>query len=393
MNRFSLRYYGLLIIVFALLIFQTSKSNNSDFPSYALGPEKPKYSLTNHSTKYRKGYSEHYVCVSCPAAHNHASSIIELNSGNLLAVWFGGEREGAKDVSIYQSKYDLIEGKWSPAKAIIDRRAATNQVARYIKKLGNPVVVNNGNNIWIFFVSVGMGGWSGSSINFSRSNDQGRTWSQAQRLVTSPFFNVSTLVRTNPLVLSHGLIGLPAYHEFVGKFGEYLLISPSGQLLDKNRISWGTTSLQPSIVALNKDNFVAFMRNTARRPRKVFSAASKDSGKTWGDRKYIPLPNPDASIAAIMDNKGRLLMALNNSEYSRRDMSLAVSSDNGANWKIVHRFDYLEKKGAEFSYPSLIQAKNGNYHLVYTWHRKRIKHVSFNLAWLEERIAKAKIAK
>jgi len=43
----------------------------------------------------------------------------------------------------------------------------------------------------------------------------------------------------------------------------------------------------------------------------------------------------------------------------------------------------------EFSYPYLIQARNGDFHLVYTWNRSFIKHVRFNRPWLDQQMKKA----
>ena len=39
--------------------------------------------------------------------------------------------------------------------------------------------------------------------------------------------------------------------------------------------------------------------------------------------------------------------------------------------------------GAEFSYPALLQARDGRIHLAYTWRRQGIKHAVFNEAWLD----------
>ena len=36
----------------------------------------------------------------------------------------------------------------------------------------------------------------------------------------------------------------------------------------------------------------------------------------------------------------------------------------------------------QFSYPWLMQTSDGEFHLLYTWHRLGIKHVQFNQAWL-----------
>jgi len=44
--------------------------------------------------------------------------------------------------------------------------------------------------------------------------------------------------------------------------------------------------------------------------------------------------------------------------------------------------------GFEFSYPYLIQVRNGDFHLVYTWNRSFIKHVQFTRTWLDQRMEK-----
>ena len=47
----------------------------------------------------------------------HASTIVETPK-SLVAAWFGGKREGFKDVNIYTSRYE--KGKWSaPALAMV----------------------------------------------------------------------------------------------------------------------------------------------------------------------------------------------------------------------------------------------------------------------------------
>jgi predicted neuraminidase len=60
---------------------------------------------------------------------------------------------------------------------------------------------------------------------------------------------------------------------------------------------------------------------------------------------------------------------------------LAVSNDDGVTW---HRAQTLaEEPGAEFSYPFLLQTSDGLVHVTYTWKRRNIRHVTFNLAWLD----------
>ena len=382
---FDVLYFLVLLAVLGLAL--VNRASYVSFSNLESAPAKPSSSI--NKSGQRPILMQDFVCNPCGVKRVHAPSIVMISPRTLQAVWYGGTREGAKDVSIFGSVYSTRNLSWSPAEVLVDRSGTMEKLGRYIKKLGNPAIAKDHNILSLFFVSVAAGGWSGSSINYQRSEDGGKTWPTYGRLVTSPFFNISTLVRANPITLSNGAVGIPAYHELAGKFSEYLFLSPGGKILDKSRISWGRSTLQPTLIALDGSNVVAYMRNAALHPRKIASANSHDSGRSWGKQHYLSLPNSDASVAAIKDNQGRLLLALNNSIEGRRDMSLAVSMDNGASWMVVNRFDFSEEKDAEFSYPSLIYASDGTYHLVYTWHRKRIKHVSFNQAWLDQRIAEA----
>lgn len=52
-------------------------------------------------------------------------------------------------------------------------------------------------------------------------------------------------------------------------------------------------------------------------------------------------------------------------------MNVAVSSD-GTNWKPVLLLDNEAK--AEFSYPAVIQTRDGLVHIIYTWKRQRLTY-------------------
>jgi len=51
---------------------------------------------------------------------------------------------------------------------------------------------------------------------------------------------------------------------------------------------------------------------------------------------------------------------------------VAVSKD-GIDWKDVLTFD--NDLAGQYSYPAIIQTRDGLIHVVYTYHRKTIKHV------------------
>ena len=103
--------------------------------------------------------------------------------------------------------------------------------------------------LWLFYVSVSLGGWAGSSITMMTSDDDGASWNTPRRLVTSPFINISTLVKGAPFLYADGTMGLPVYHEFVSKFAEILRLDKTGKVIDKQRLAaGGQGTLQPVVL-------------------------------------------------------------------------------------------------------------------------------------------------
>ena len=54
-------------------------------------------------------------------------------------------------------------------------------------------------------------------------------------------------------------------------------------------------------------------------------------------------------------------------------LNVAVSAD-GITWEAAALLEN-DQKGTEFSYPAVIQTKDGLVHITYTWKRKLIRHV------------------
>jgi predicted neuraminidase len=315
----------------------------------------------------------------------HAGTLVERSDGSLLAAWFGGTREGAKDVAIYSAAFDPTVGHWSEPVMVTDRLQSQRELQRYLRKLGNPVLGRDAEGrIWLFYVTVSLGGWATSSVSYKVSEDGGRHWSEARRLVTSPLANLSTLVKGRPLLYRDGSLALPAYHELQGKFGELLRISPSGGVLDKWRMTAGRRAIQPWIVPMGGNEALALMRRAGSSPPRVLLTRSRDAGASWGELSTTSLPNPGAAVAAALRPDGSVLLVFNDREGGRENLSLALSRD-GEQWK---RLAVLEQgeRDAEFSYPYLIHTAAGGYHIAYTWRRERIAHVFFNEAWIEGRL-------
>lgn len=307
----------------------------------------------------------------------------EVKPVTLVAAWFGGTREGAADVSLYQSEW-RTGFDWMPATEMMTRTQAEGQLGRNIRKLGNPLLVSEPGRLHLFFVSVSYGGWAGSAINRADSEDGGKVWSPAQRIVTSPFFNLSTLVRNQGVWLTDGSLGLPIYHEFITKHGEWLRLDPTGRVLAKERMAMPRATLQPAVVALDGQHAVAALRDAGPGENQVQWSETRDAGRTWQAGSARAIPNPNSAVAMIGLKDGSLLMACNPIGGNRNKLALLRSRDQGSTWTLVRMIEESPNDRDEFSYPSLIQDRTGTVHLVYTWMRQGIRHARFTQAWLNQ---------
>jgi predicted neuraminidase len=368
----------------------------------------------------------------------HAASAVELSDGRVRSFWFAGSREGAKDVAIRSAVFDPVQARWSGEQIVVTREQTQRALHRFVAKLGNPVVGRAADgSLRMFYVTVSLGGWAGSSITTMTSHDEGATWSAPQRLVTSPFVNISTLVKSAPFLYSDGTMGVPVYHEFVSKFGELLRLDQHGAVLDKQRLAaGGQGTLQPVVLVQDAQNARVLMRYAgAAAPHQAVTVATQDAGRHWSAPvKSSALRNPDAAVTGVTLPDGRMLAVLNDLEQGRDALSLMLSTDGGATWRELRKLEdqlansaqaneahftgnvqkliaqsdaaatgqlaqYVESTKNtvcnngrcryEFSYPYLIQTASGDLHLVYTWNRTFIKHLWFNQAWLDQQTEQA----
>jgi predicted neuraminidase len=319
----------------------------------------------------------------------HAATIL-LSDNGPIAFWYAGSKEGAADVQIFQAAFNGVE--WGEATPVTSPVKVQEKLFRFIRKVGNPAGFRlKDGRIWLFFVTVSVGGWAGSSLNLIESADNGQTWSDPKRLITSPFLNISTLVRNQPFYYTDGTIGLPVYHEFLGKFGEILRLDSTGEILGKQRLSKGRDALQPAIVATTDMHAIGLLRYAGKPPMRLLQVTSDDGGNSWTQPTKLDLPNPNAATTAISIGDGKILAVLNNAAQGRNDMSLAVSTA-GTDWQVFHTLELVDASPIsheyEFSYPALLRDNSGMYHLLYSWNHKYIKHTRFNEAWLRTMLSR-----
>jgi predicted neuraminidase len=322
------------------------------------------------------------------AASVHAASLIALKDGAVRAFWFAGSREGAPDVVINSAVYDTHSATWSAPTVVIDRLGAQSGLSRYIAKIGNPVPSRMADGrMQLFFVTVSIGGWAGSSISTMMSDDEGLTWGRPQRLISSPLFNLSTLVKSPALQFADGRLGLPAYHEWIGRFGEFLRIE-AAQVIDKRRMSSGRGAIQPVVFVNDPQSANALFRQTRSSglAKQIPISQTNNAGQTWQAAEDLSIANPNSAVAGLTLKNGVRLLALNNIEAGRYRLVLLMKSAQSEQWQVVRVVEDDEAlpngQRKEFSYPYLISVNGDDAHLAYTWDRKKIRHVYFSPAWL-----------
>lgn len=354
----------------------------------------------------------------------HAASMVELPDGRLRAFWFAGSREGAADVAIHSAVFDPETGIWSDETPVVTRQQLIEQWGRHVRKLGNAVpVLDSDGTMRLFLVAVSFGGWAASRLVVMESADHGQTWQFAKALGTTPFLNISTLVKTPPVHYSDGTIGLPVYHEMVGKFGELLRLDEDNRVMGKARIGHGRKAIQPLVLVDDAQHAAAFLRNeNSPNNGKLYQSFSQDGGWTWSELEYAPLDNPSSALGGVSVKPGHWLVATNCNSVERDDLCIRETRDSGESWhrrwmfhdrqawrgksllpslfmdlvddevdsslrveapqRLLRRVKFNECKnrqcGFQYDYPYMVQTRNGDLHVLYTWNKSAIRH-----AWLK----------
>ena len=111
----------------------------------------------------------------------------------------------------------------------------------------------------------------------------------------------------------------------------------------------------------------------------IMSITTMDGGTHWSNLTKTNLPNPNSGIDAVTLKNGKHILVYNPTTkkgLDRGELVIAISPE-GKNWKTIHTLE--KEEGAEFSYPAVIQSKDGFIHITYTWKRKKIKHIILSL--------------
>lgn len=336
--------------------------------------------IPDESAFFASHFLEHLPAI----PYVHCPSICTTPNGGMLCVWYAGSGEGKKDVQIWGADASVSGSdiSWGPPRVLMSRQKAMRDLDRFVRTVGNAIVFpDDQGRVWLVFVTVAVGGWSGSSLNACCSLDSGATWQPSRRLSLSPLMNMSELVRAAPVSLESGNVGIPMYHEAIRKFPEMLWVRfDRGRLkVTKTRMCGGDEFLQPAIVPMDGSHALAYLRDGSA-AHQVFVQQTNDCGQAWSVPVPLSLPNPNSSVAAVRLSTGEVLMAMNNSSTNRENMTLIISPNGIDHWNSISILDG-EPKG-KYAYPYLISSPGGRVDLVYTWQMQKIRHVAFNEAWV-----------
>lgn len=325
----------------------------------------PDFSI-NQSTTSQAGVT--YFSVSDPhqAPSVHAASIAQIDPNTLQAVWFGGLREGARDVAIYTNTFDLSKKQWGSPSVLLTRQTLQQHSRIYIKKLGNPLLYHSPKgHTHLFVVGVSLGGWAGSRLY--HFVNQGDGFVYQSQLILSPFLNNSHLVRNPPIALADGGFYLPIYHEFTQKYELLLRFDDQAKLLTLERPNAQTGLLQPAITALSPSQCLIVRRNhKALTPMLLQSCQSGDP--RFGQLHPASFNNDNSSVA--ITNYRKVPLMIHNTPLSDNSRyRLSLSSLNST----VMSIDTASTELGEVSYPSVLWVGN-DLHVIYTYDRQRIKH-------------------
>lgn len=318
--------------------------------------------------RWKKGIiTDEFIFEKAPFPSCHAATIAETPKG-IVAAWFGGTREGAHDVGIWLSR--LVNHQWTPPVEVAN--GVLSDSVRWA--CWNPVLYQVSNGPLLLFYKIGPkpSSWKGW---MKTSEDNGVTWSNATPLpdgILGPIKDKPVLLKNGELLCGSSTEdhGWHIHFEMTPDFGK------TWQKTEDVNDSGIYKSIQPTILFHGGDTLQALCRS---QNRAILQTWSYDNGHTWTPLTKTSLPNNNSGIDGVTLADGRQLLVYNHvlppdgkAKGPRTPLNVAISND-GETWYAVCILE--DSHISQYSYPSVIQTKDGMVHIVYTWRRLRIKHV------------------
>lgn len=321
----------------------------------------------------------------------HGATICSLPSGELVFCCYAGSREGSTDSIVIGSVFDPHTRRWA------DPKVWVNVVE---KPPANPRLFIGPDGVLWLLVGISYGKWcSGHTYLFvKRTYDKAQSWTDLELFI--PYRGL--LGRARPFH-SGDIWIIPV--EWERSWSATFIRSDDGGRSWKLTGDLGRAAkaklIQPVIVMLNSGTLLAYMRSQSGH---IFVSCSYDLGKTWTTPEPTALPNNNSGIDILRLSNGLWALAYNpvsicnlldprsekwpdplpegfNRWGPRTPLVIDFSNDEGETWKwrIL-----LETGKGEYSYPYMTEGEDGCLHIVYTFERLAIKHVSIPLTTISK---------
>ena len=268
------------------------------------------------------------------------------------------------------------------------------------KACWNPVLFEMPDGeLWLFFkIGSTVGDWTGW---LAKSKDGGRTWSDKEPLGYanvpdgSPSGQQVALlgpIKNKPELIVGRLLcgsstendGWRFHMEILDlKTGQwkYIPVASTEAIKTDDNKQHPIDCIQPSILKLNDGRLQVLMRTHNAR---LATSYSSDHGDTWTPVTLSEVENNQSGTDAVTLKDGRHVLIYNNfatlpltKKGPRTPISIALSND-GQTWQ--HALTLEDSPIDQYSYPAIIQGKNGHLYCVYTWRRQRVvfKEIDLN---------------
>lgn len=316
-----------------------------------------------------------FICDPLPTPNAHASTVLPLPDGSVIAAWFGGTKEGKTDVDIWYCKRDKY-GWGTPKTVCYNKNIPHWNPVLFLRKNGDILLFFKvGRNIpsWRTFVSI--------------STDGGESFGAPAELVKGDKSGGRGPVKNKCLRLSDGRILAPASTENHGwncfvdtSFDDGLTWTKCPKIKTEqtapilNSQNDYTSNLIPMIQPTLWESAPGKVHMLTRTSvGRAYRSDSEDYGQTWCQAYPTDLPNNNSGLDLVKTPDGCLYLLSNPVSENwgeRSPLTLQKSADNGATWETVLVLEE-EKLDSEFSYPA-IEYLNGALYLTYTYERLNV---------------------
>lgn len=307
----------------------------------------------------------------------HASTLIELRDGTVVAAWFAGTHENHVDVGIWTAR--RTGGVWSaPVRALCDGEWPC----------WNPVLHLGANGVVYLFYKVGptpRAWWTMMSV----SRDNAETWCAPKRLVDGDDFGRGPV--KNKMIVTRDRRWLaPASRESEERWEAFVDISEDcGKTwsatamvpMDREKLA-GQGVIQPTLWESAPGHVHMLLRSSEKA---IYRSDSADGGRSWCKAYATTLPNNNSGIDAVRMADGTLALVSNPVGVNwgaRTPLTLSLSKDNGQTWPthviLEENPEALTREDGEFSYPAVVASGN-RLLITYTWKRKVIEFVELEV--------------